>query len=80
MSGDFSEPDRSGLAEWLDAWGVPGDVPAQDEGPGQGDGPCRHGGPAYVVSFGWFPSRLSPTLSIPAPRRAGDDVLRDDPR
>ncbi|KOX17243.1 hypothetical protein ADK67_39020 [Saccharothrix sp. NRRL B-16348] len=63
MSGDFSEPDRRGLAEWLADHAVPE----------------QRGGPAYVVSFGWLPARLPPAApSIPAPRRALDDQLRRD--
>ncbi|WP_238412476.1 hypothetical protein [Saccharothrix deserti] len=81
MSGDFSfsEQDRGGsdrggldsggldsrgLADWLEACDVPD----------------QRGGPAYVVSFGWLPSRLPPAPLIPAPRQAGDDLLRDDLR
>ncbi|NUT49453.1 MAG: hypothetical protein HOV94_19405 [Saccharothrix sp.] len=93
MSGDFPEQDhrdrdrrdrdrdRSGLAEWLDGWTTPDRRDA--------DVPDRSGGPAYVVSFGWLPSRLPPTSSassvplaplassvpvVPLPRRALDDL------
>ena len=71
MSGDFSEQDRRGLANWWDDCGSArlGDraVPSRPEVPDQA------GGPAYVVSFGWLPARLPPAPSIPAPRRALDD-------
>ncbi|PSL54673.1 hypothetical protein B0I31_106189 [Saccharothrix carnea] len=76
MSGDFPEQDRRGLAEWLADHGVPDRrVPDQRV-------PDQRGGPAYVVSFGWLPARLPPAApSIPAPRRALDDVpRRDEPR
>jgi hypothetical protein len=63
MSGDFSEQDRRGLVEWLDAWG---DVPDRLGAPDRRDVrdgsevPDQRGGPAYVVSFGWLPARLPP--------------------
>ncbi|MCE7000505.1 hypothetical protein LZG04_37660 [Saccharothrix sp. S26] len=66
MSGDFPEPDRRGLAEWLH------DRAASD----RRDVPEQRGGPAYVVSSGRLPARLpppAPELSIPTPRRAPDD-------
>jgi hypothetical protein len=66
MSGDFPEPDRRGLAEWL-----------HDRAASDGrDVPDQRGGPAYVVSFGWLPAELPPPAPeqlIPAPRRAPDD-------
>ncbi|MEU4446605.1 hypothetical protein AB0K14_17325 [Actinosynnema sp. NPDC050801] len=69
MSGDFSEQDRRGLAEWLD------DCAGRHDAPAGPDVPDQRGGPAYVVSFGWLPSRLPPAApSIPAPRRALDDL------
>ncbi|MEV8437064.1 hypothetical protein AB0425_06800 [Actinosynnema sp. NPDC051121] len=77
MSGDFSEPDRRGLAEWLDAWGAV---------PDRRDVPDQRGGSAYVVSFGWLPSRLPPSAQgvesvLPRPRRAIEDQPRwDEPR
>lgn len=95
MSGEFSEPDRRGLAEWLDACGavsdrrdVPGrrDVSEQRDVPGRRDVPGQGGGSAYVVSFGWLPSRLPPPAQgvepvIPMPRRAIEDLPRwDEPR
>ena len=85
MSGDFSEQDRRGLAEWLADCAA--DARAADGGGGAAewhDVPDQRGGPAYVVSFGWLPSRLppaEPVLSIPAPRRALDDrPRRGEPR
>jgi hypothetical protein len=70
MSGDFSEQDRRGLAEWLDGCAVPDGR----EVPEQRGGSDQRVGPAYVVSFGWLPSRLPPAAPfIPAPRRAPDD-------
>jgi hypothetical protein len=89
MSGDFSEPDRGGLAEWLHACGA---VPDRPDLSDRSDLSERHdvlgrsGGSAYVVSFGWLPSRLPPSArgvesSIPAPRRAIEDLPRwDEPR
>jgi hypothetical protein len=101
MSGDFSEPDRRGLAEWLHACGAVPERPDLSERPDVSDWPDlsdrsdlserhdvlgRSGGSAYVVSFGWLPSRLPPSArgvesSIPAPRRAIEDLPRwDEPR
>ncbi|MFE9744947.1 hypothetical protein ACFYOT_08595 [Saccharothrix saharensis] len=79
MSGDFPEQDRRGLAEWLHDCAVPEqrDVPAQRDVLGQRDVPDRCGGPAYAVSFGWFPAHLPPPVPeqlIPTPRRAPDDL------
>ncbi len=71
MSGDFSEQDRRGLTEWLDDCAVPD----RRDLPDRPDVPDQRGGPAYVVSFGWLPSRLPPAgPSIPAPRRTTDDL------
>lgn len=99
MSGDFFEQDRRGLVEWLDAWGdVPDRLGAPDrrdvrdrrEVPDWSDVPDQRGGPAYVVSFGWLPSRLPPAAPaargsavslIPVPRRAIEDRPGwDEPR
>ena len=72
MSGDFSEHDRRGLADW---WGDCGSARPGDRAvPSRSEAPDQPGGPAYVVSFGWLPARLPPAApSIPAPRRAPDD-------